>query len=546
MKKHNLSSGLFASLWAVISLLMPLLTLSAAEYQWSVPMPQSPTGERRAYLWIAPDCQRVRGLIIGLDNMLEKPMFEDPTIRQAAADSGLGIVWISPGSEGKGTPLDLGFSPRDQAVAVLQETLDALARESGYGEVAFAPLLAVGHSAATPFVWGMGDWNPARVFGIIPIKGWYPGHAPSGVPVFHIAQEWAEFTDKWGEAWLKSERPAALKLRAEGRQALVGEFLDVGAGHFDWTADSAKVVAMFIRKAVQYRLPDNAPLDQPVPLKPVDFKSGFLIDAMKLGTPEGKPVAVSDWQGDASNAFWYFDRELAVAVNQYALDRLSKRPQMIDFVVNGKPAPLIKNGFADFHPQLQDDGVTFKVSAAFLEKSPTTNLFAGQPLGHAAEPILFRVCSGGLRQTGPDTFQVALGRGSVARQGAPWGPWVLAYQPGDAEYRAADRPAHTWIPIQLKEGKPQVITFPEISDQKVGVKSLKLEAVSDSGLPVQYFVVSGPVKLEGDTLKFTAIPPRAKFPLRVTVAAFQWGRGANPKVQSAGPILRSFLVEKPD
>jgi hypothetical protein len=530
---------------AAALLLVAFFNSVAAQYQWSVAMPQSSSGERRAYLWIPPDCLRVRGLVIGLQNMLEKPMFEDPAIRRAAADSGLGIVWIAPGSEGKGTPLDQEFSPRDQAVSVLQQTLAALAQESGYSEVAFSPLLAVGHSAATPFVWGMGEWNPARVFAIIPIKGWYPGHAPRGVPVFRVAQEWAEFTDQWGENWVRSERPSALKLRADGGQALVGEFLDAGAGHFDWTPEGAKIVALFIRKAALYRLPEGAPLDQPVTIKPVEFKSGWLIAASKLGTPEGKPVAASDWPGDAKNAFWYFDRELAEAVNQYALERLAKKPEAIDFFVDDRPVPLVKNGFADLHPQLQGDGVTFKVAADYLDESPTTNLFSGEKLGRAEGPVLFRVGSGGLRQAGPDTFQVALDRGSVARQGPPWEPWVLAYQPGDAEYRPADRPAHVWIQTRLTEGKSQTIKFPEIPNQKVGASSVKLAAVSDSVLPVQYFVVSGPVELVGDTLKFTDAPPRTRFPMRVIVAAYQWGRGAEPKVQSGGPVFRSFLLGKP-
>ncbi len=534
MRKISLTV-LGLTFWAAV-------TAGAAGYQWSVPMPQSPSGERRAYLWIPPDCQRVRGLIVGLQNMLEKPMFEDPAIRAAAAESGLGIVWIAPGSEGQRTPLGLDFSPRDQAVKVLQETLGALARESGYGEVEFAPLLAVGHSAATPFVWGMGDWNPARVFAIIPVKGWYPSHAPPGVPVFRIAQEWAEWGEKWGEDWTSRERPAALKLRAEGDDRLVGEFLDAGAGHFDWTPDGAKIVALFIRKAAQFRLPETAPLDQSVALKPIDFKSGWLIDARKLGTSEGKSVAASDWKGETKNALWYFDRELAEGVNRYAAERLAKKPQMIDFLADGKPAPLVKNGFADFTPKLLSDGVTFKVAATFLEQSPTTNLFSAERLGHASGPIRFRVASGGLRQTGSDTFQVALDRGGVARQGPPWEPRVMAFQPGDAEFRPADRPAHTWIPMRLTEGQPQTISFPAIPDQKMHAGAVKLGAVADSGLPVQYFVVSGPVEIFGDTLKFTAIPPRAKFPVRVIVSAFQWGRGGEPKIQSAGPVERSFFL----
>jgi hypothetical protein len=41
-------------------------------------------------------------------------------------------------------------------------------------------------------------------------------------------------------------------------------------------------------------------------------------------------------------------------------------------------------------------------------------------------------------------------------------------------------------------------------------------------------------------LKFTPVPPRAKFPVRVTVVAWQYGRSAAPKLKSAEPVERSF------
>jgi len=207
--------------------------------------------------------------------------------------------------------------------------------------------------------------------------------------------------------------------------------------------------------------------------------------------------------------------------------------------------PLTKNGFAEITPKFMDDAVTFKVEAAYLDKSPTTNLFDGGPLSHSSAPILFRVASGGLTQTGPDTFKVAIDRGSVARQGPPWEPWVMAYQSGDGEFRPADRPAHVSIKTRLTEGKPQTILFSDIADVKNGTNTtVTLNAISDSGLPVQYWVVSGPVTLDGDKLTVTGIPPRAKFPIRVAVAAYQWGRAIDPKIQSAGPVVRSFLILK--
>ena len=63
---------------------------------------------------------------------------------------------------------------------------------------------------------------------------------------------------------------------------------------------------------------------------------------------------------------------------------------------------------------------------------------------------------------------------------------------------------------------------------------------------MQYFVVSGPVRVAGDdTLEFLPVPPRAKFPVRVRVGAFQWGRGAGDRVHSAGPEFLEFAITAP-
>jgi hypothetical protein len=51
--------------------------------------------------------------------------------------------------------------------------------------------------------------------------------------------------------------------------------------------------------------------------------------------------------------------------------------------------------------------------------------------------------------------------------------------------------------------------------------------------------------LDNGTLTFTAIPPRAKFPVSVTVVAWQWGRSIDPPVQSANVVGRTFLITSP-
>ena len=55
-------------------------------------------------------------------------------------------------------------------------------------------------------------------------------------------------------------------------------------------------------------------------------------------------------------------------------------------------------------------------------------------------------------------------------------------------------------------------------------------------------MIDGPAEIEGNTLKLTPIPPRAKMPVKVTITAYQWGRSIEPLVQSAEPVERTFLI----
>jgi len=515
-------------------------------YQWSVPMP-SPQFERRAYLWIPPACPHVRGVVVGLQNMLEKLMFQNGDFRDACAAENLAILYIAPGSVSthKNDPaLALGFKDPKEGSRQLQQLLSDFAAESGYSEIEFAPLITVGHSAATPFVWGYTSTNPDRVIASIPYKGWIPGNAAVGVPILYTDSEWAEVGGpKWGLSWAKDAGVIA-KTRAASN-ALLGEYVEIGNGHYAWQPASAKILGMFIRKSMAARVPADEPMDGLTKLKVVPAESGVLVDPATLGRADFKAYPYEDYPGDKQSAAWYLDGELASAIDQYMSERLAKKPQVVDFLINGKPAPLDKTGSAEIHPTLLADGVTWKVQACFLDKAPAQLRYGDDSLGHASGGVYFHAGSGALRQVGPDTFRVWLTRGGIERQGNPWDPWIIATSPGDAVYRSADRPLHVWIDIRRKGGQPQTIVFPQIADQAADIKSLKLEATASSGLAVQYFVVSGPVEIDGDdALAFLPIPPRAKFPLKVTVVAWQYGRGGTSPVQTAEPVERSFNLLK--
>jgi hypothetical protein len=122
--------------------------------------------------------------------------------------------------------------------------------------------------------------------------------------------------------------------------------------------------------------------------------------------------------------------------------------------------------------------------------------------------------------------------------------YIAVRHPGTDRVRAVVQPGQI-SRDHHSEGKAQKITFPSIPDVKARTASAPLLAVSDAGLPVSYFVVVGPAVVKEGKLLFTPIPPRAKFPVTVTVAAWQWGRGTEPKVRTADIVKQTFQILAP-
>ncbi len=115
----------------------------------------------------------------------------------------------------------------------------------------------------------------------------------------------------------------------------------------------------------------------------------------------------------------------------------------------------------------------------------------------------------------------------------------LAGNDGDKHYKSTVQELSFRIPYRNTEGKRQYILFPGLDDVKKGTETISLQATSDCGLPVYYYVKEGPAEIEGNKLVFTRIPPRSKFPLKVTVVAWQYGLAG--EVQTAEPVERSFF-----
>jgi hypothetical protein len=503
---------------------------------------------------VPPDCRRVRGVVVALQNMLEKPLFERPAFRQALASADLAAVLVFPGRD-SGNPLDIFLSPAGpgkgpeqaaEAGTVLQQALSDLADASGYPEIKYAPLIPFGHSSAGSFVWHIYRWDASRIAAMVPLKTGIKTDGPQGIPIFNVESEWFDYGKASNNVWSKpGDIAKQLAARANGDASLFGFYLDVGSGHCAVSDDSIAPLGMFLRKVIAARTPVNAPADRPVALKPIATESGWLVDIRTFGQPGTKAVAYADYKGDPKQAFWYLDRELAEAVQKHVALQLAKKPQHLNFLTKEGLTPTVGGTF-NFSPVFIDDAGTFKLQAAFIDRMTETDLFSSETiLGHAESPIRYRVNSGAITQVGPDTFRVLPHFGPVVPQGNPWEPTIIAYHVGDDTYRPAERPGHANVRITLTEGAEQEITFAAIPDQPAArLAPIQLQATSSSGLPVQYYMISGPARIEGNTLVFDRLPARAKYPIKVAVAAWQWGRPVNPKVRTAPAVQREFLITR--
>ena len=572
-----------------LCLLLSTPSLLAAEYQWSIP--QEPG--RRAYLWIPPECTRIRGLVADMNNLTESAIIEHPAVRAVCTEQRLGILWIAEGSwaasplasqwgDPSGLPADqrvvydaalaltkqAGPHPTPEQVAakatvarmrqelarqagiVLDRMLADLATESGYPEVAQAPLCIIGHSMTGLLAWGMPFWAPERVWGALPLKTGVRGNPPEelpnasmeGVPLLYVNQITPE-----GPSGTSDPRNSAIAARRHTRQ-LVGQVFDWGGSHFEMNDEIAQVAAIFIRKAAQRRLPPEIPASGRPTLIPLTPESGWL--ATSLVEPHLAPTAPEPaYTGDRQRAFWFFDEEMATAAGGHQLAQRKKLPQYVTVVSNGQRLLPFTGSFDSVKipfPSDLDDGFTFRLTGDFLTSKPRKEPGTPVPTGHAASGLVqVRIAGGGsLRHVDGETFRFA--PGPMGFHGKALNCWLVATHPGDATYARVNQPAHLWIPERLKEGAPQTITFPQPPAIAVGAPEITLHATSDvPGQKVAFFVVSGPGRISGNRLALTPIPPRAKFPMKIIVTAYQMGRARPPLVRSATPITTDILVTSP-
>ena len=537
----------------VLILCFSSLVGTAQEWQWSTQF-TGMKGTTRAYLWIPPNCKQVRGVLLAQHNMEEISIMEDPEFRKTMGEIGFAEIWVSPS-------FNHFFNFKAGAGEVFNAFMDSLASISGYSELRYAPIVGIGHSAAASWPYYFAAWNPARTLACVSVSGQWPYFRNQFAPDIWDENQNVDFIpciETMGEYEAANTwSSVGLKERKEHPLIPLSMLAAPAEGHFASSARKNAFIAFYIKKAMEFRLPKDYKAGEPVILKPIDpTKSGWLADKWRIGQLPSAPAApVGKYTGNADEAFWYFDEETVREVEQYGALYRGVKPQLVGFEQEGKMVPQ-KSTHLQVDPKFipEPDGVTFHLEAAFYDTvvggSPRlpmwTGLPVGSPIGHAegGGPVFIERICGPFQKLSSNTFRLQLCRGTEVSNSGKYVFTFAAKHPGDGEYKAAVQQGQMEIPAVLTEGADQTITFPAIANQKEGTKELKLNAVSDAGVQVYFYVLEGPAELEGNVLRFTKIPPKTKFPVKVTVVAWQYGKDTVPKLKTAKPVSQSFYITK--
>jgi hypothetical protein len=481
-----------------------------------------------AYLWIPEDCKIIRGLLILCANVPEHRLVGHPAIREVCAKNDLGIVWCVPSfmnfsksPNGINDALDYKISTE-----FLQDLLDGLAKNSGYDEIATVPWLPIGESGHLLMVDALVEQNPERCIAGVWLKNNHLPPKNRTVPAlvaFGSAQEWSQTKSDVRTNWnnVRKSVDGVFDQRKQNPNWPLSYLIDGSSGHFDCPEKLTKFLAHYIDCVAQARLAVDGSL------KPISLDSGWLADLAVPGHKKKSPKKFSESATNERAMPWFFDRESAEAAQSFADINWNAETQLPGFMdADGKILPFNFNGISNLEPKYETDGITFTLRGVMLDQLPEQFPNAGVKLVKApGEPTLEWLC-GPVKPLGGDKFQICLDRSFPSSA-----CYIAARQNGTDAIRASVQPCGVKIQ-KNNSGLAQKITFEKIPDVKAGTKSVKLAAKSDSSLPVKYFVRAGPAVVRGDELVFTSIPPRAKFPVAVTVAVWQFGRAGDAPVKT--------------
>ncbi len=513
-----------------------LIKTAAQDYQWCVPLNGYVSTETNshpeAFLWIPSNCHKVRAIVLSQQNMSEEPIFNNVRFRATLQKLGYGIIWVAPS-------FDQQWKEENGCQQLFEQMMNDLADKSGYEELKKVPIIPLGHSAMATFPWNFAAWNNDRTLAIISYHGdapqtnltgygrenieWGRTRNIDGIPGLMIEGEW-----EWWEARVNP----ALAFRMKYPDSCISFLCDAGHGHFDVSDEVIRYMCLFIEKADHYRFDGEG-------MRKLNLRDGWLAERWNsniINRPMPAPYA--GYQGDKHDAFWYFDGEMAQATEQYYARSLGKKTQHIGYQQNGRFVPFNPSNHAEIvsSPIFHQDGLTFDIAATY-----TDSMHTRKSADHSATKIKIHLINGPAIQVNDTSFHLNLYRIGMNNKRRSTDLWLQATSDGDTVYKGAVQQINIHFPYRITDGKKQAIRFEPLKDINRKTKTITLKAKSDSGLPVSYYVKYGPAHIISNHLIIDNIPPMAKFPVMVSVVAWQYG--ISGKYQTAENVEHQFLIK---
>ena len=505
-----------------------------------------------AYLWIPEHCQKVRGALLLFRNIIDESLTVNPSIRAVCAKNDLAIIWVNSylyARDKAKIPNPIG-TPQEYS-EFLGKIFNDFAALSGYSELSSAPWLPFGQSAQLPMLAYLLKGNPGRCIAEIALKDplYNPDANNEEVPILN----WKGTGSSWNQAthffkdWntgMSGYYTTIIAKHARFSNSPVSYVMEGWSSHFGATETLVQYLAEYISTVTKARLPDK--LGEP--LKKIDVSKGWVTGLPIPDNDNGRkpfaPIPYEKATPEQKAEPWFFTESEAKRAYEIASIDWNAEPQMP--AISNEKGEVYPHCFRDlqqFSPTFGDDGITFQLNPVLLDTPPAS--FTVEPgtilRKTPGKPFVYWML-GCAAPLGDDTWQIHLSRSAKFPIGTD-DAWLAVYKSGEGKVRGVEQPFLVNFNPNT-QGTPQQITFDPIHDIKVGsTPSITLSAKASSGLPVRYYVLQGPAVIDGEKLNFTAIPPRAKLPLKVTVVAWQWG--IKDKIQTAPSVAQSFdLVDK--
>ena len=520
-----------------------------------------------SYLWIPEHCQEIKGALLFFKNVCDESLTANPAIRSVCEAHGLAIVWVDSyiylyaKDEKDDWKKKHGYpsgAAREYAEFV-SSIFSSLAEKSGYTELSSIPWLPLAQSAQQPMLSFLLDGAPECCIAEIAVKDPRYSSAPNAnrtVPLLNwkgTGSSWDQGSDfktngsffaHWTDMSFYSP---FLQARAKASSWPASFVVEGWSSHFGASEAMVQYFAEYIAAAVEARLPDRCG----EPLKSINPSQGWVaglpIPLKENGRTPFAPIRFDEATAAQKAEPWFFTKSLAqkaydIAAINWSAD--TQCPALLD--ESGNFYPHKYRDLQQFHVQLDEDG-TFQLRGRLMDKLPSSFKVDGNsPLRMTpGSPIISWLC-GNAAPVGHDRWHIYLDRTSTAfsTDHGVNNPWFIIYQPGDNHVRGVEQPFQVLFDVN-QQGAVQKIDFGSIPDVTAGVKAIHLSAKASSGLPVHYYVVAGPATIEKNDLIFDSIPPRSKFPIPVTVVAWQWGSSTDPKFQTAPSVAQTFQINSP-